>query len=188
MHDADKDAKITKDLNTLDDPSQAANAAHASARPDPVESHRTIGAHNDAAPQGHDSGASAMQLNAAPMNCTVYSTLQKPLMPKIQAASAAHLDFCASAMQLKAASMSYSEYSTPQKPMMPPTSAHNSAHNDSGASAMQLNAAPMSCSEYSTPQKPLMPPTSAHNNAHNNADLRARFNAGHFRLQTRNAC
>ena len=97
-------------------------------------------------------------------------------------------DFCASAMQLKPAPMSYSEYSTPQKPMMPPTSAHNNAHNDSGASAMQLNAAPMSCSEYSTPQKPLMPPASAHNNVHNNADLRARFDAGHFRLQTRDAC
>ena len=78
----------------------------------------------------------------------------------------------------------------------------NKKVHDSCASAMQLNAAPMSYSEYSTPQMPLMPPTFAHNNAHNNAApqdgaeqlhqailaLRARFDAGHFRLQTRDAC
>ena len=134
---------------------------------DPVESHTKIDPHGVSPKKSH---YTASTMHDADKH------------GKIQAASAAHLD--------ASRSSTHSEYSTPQKPLMPPMSAHNDATQDhnSGASAMQLNAAPMSCSEYSTPQKPLMPPAPAHNNAHNKADLRARFNAGHFRLRTRNAC
>ena len=85
MHDADEDGNI-----------QAADAAH------------LVASHLNAAPQGHDSGASAMQLNAAPMSCTVYSTLQKPLMPKMNAAPQNH-DPGASAMHLNAAPMRCSD-------------------------------------------------------------------------------
>ena len=142
--------------------------------------------HLSAAPQGIDHGDSAMQLNTAPVSCSEYATLQKPLVPNIQAANdqdpveshktigpdrASHeISRCTASTKHDADEDGNIQAADAAHLVASHLNAAPQGH-DSGAkaNAMQFNAAPISCTENSTLPKPLMAKVLATKAAHINA-------------------